>query len=200
MKETKEKIIRQALKYFIVNDYQSASLNSIAKSIGITKGGIYHYFESKDDLFNECILFFFETMNTIMSEMVNETVEEDVEKFVMSFFLLDELFDVIAERLEIDLLKDYLNYAYLIFQGMKKFPNLKEIVGEIYNNTRKMIQEQLESFQEKGLINKNLDCEICAIQILTQSEGLMLVTTVDKDIDFKGAGFGIVQNLLKMLK
>ncbi len=38
MKETKEKIIRQALEYFTMNDYQGASLNSIARAIGITKG------------------------------------------------------------------------------------------------------------------------------------------------------------------
>ena len=56
MKETKDKIILKALQFFAENDYQTVSLNSIAKGIGITKGGIYHYFVSKDELFLECIL------------------------------------------------------------------------------------------------------------------------------------------------
>ena len=47
MKETKDKIILKALQYFAEHDYQSVSLNSIAEGIGITKGGIYHYFNSR---------------------------------------------------------------------------------------------------------------------------------------------------------
>ncbi|RKX87740.1 MAG: TetR/AcrR family transcriptional regulator, partial [Spirochaetes bacterium] len=57
MKETKEKIILKALQYFTEHDYEGASLDKIARAIGITKGGIYHYFKSKDELYHDCMIF-----------------------------------------------------------------------------------------------------------------------------------------------
>jgi AcrR family transcriptional regulator len=200
VKETKEKIIRQALEYFTVNDYQGASLNSIAKSIGITKGGIYHYFESKEDLYKECILYFFDVLNDLIEEMIGGDFEISVEDFIAGFFTLDDMFAMIAERLEIDLLKDYLNYVYLMFLGLKKFPELKMKMSEIYSGSKSGMQFQLENYQKKGLIREDLDCENFAIHILALSEGLMLVASVDTSIDFKKAGAGIIENLVRILK
>ena len=200
VKKTKEKIIRQALEYFIANEYQGASLNSIAKAIGITKGGIYHYFESKEDLYKACILFFFDAMKNIMAEMIDEEAEISVETFIGGFFSLDEMFALIAKRLGIDMLKDYLNYVYLMFLGMKKFPELKILFAEIFSSSRKAMQIQLENYQKRGLIKSDLNCESFAIQILALSEGLMLVSSVDSTIDFKSAGADIVRNLLNSIE
>jgi len=36
---------------FMERGYADVSLNDILKPIGITKGGFYHYFKSKDELF-----------------------------------------------------------------------------------------------------------------------------------------------------
>ena len=44
VKDTRNRIIIQALSYFTQNNYEKASLNDIAGAINITKGGIYHYF------------------------------------------------------------------------------------------------------------------------------------------------------------
>ncbi len=196
MKETKEKIIRQALKYFTVNDYQGASLNSIAKAIGITKGGIYHYFDSKEDLYKKCILYFFDEMNDLISEMIDPEVEVSVRDFIAGFFSLDEMFALIAKRLEIDLLNDYVNYIYLMFLGFKKFPELKLKIADIYSKSRMGMQYQLENYQKKALIRDELNCEIFAMQLLALSEGLMLLAAVDPEIDFKRVGEGMIEHLL----
>jgi len=200
VKETKEKIIRQALEYFIVNDYQGASLNSIAKAIGITKGGIYHYFESKEDLFKACIIFFFDAMKIIMTDMIDEEAETNVENFIGGFFSLDEMFALIAKQLGIDMLKEYLNYVYLMFLGMKKFPELNKLFAEIFSSSRKAMQIQLENYQKKGLVRSDLNCETFSIQVLALSEGLMLISAVDSTIDFKTAGSDIVINLLNSME
>ena len=199
MKDTEEKIIRQALQYFIENDYQGASLNSIAKAIGITKGGIYHYFNSKEDLFKECILYFFDVMSDLLEEMIDGEIEMGVEDFLAGFFRLDEMLALIAKRLEIDLLKDYLNYVYLIFLGMKKFPELKLKMSEVYAGTKINMQLQLENYQRNGLIRESLNCKNFAIHVLALSEGLMQVASIDSHIDFKEEGLGIVESLLRII-
>ena len=43
-------IIESALKLFAVDGYSSTSMQSISKYSGVSKGNLYNYFESKEDL------------------------------------------------------------------------------------------------------------------------------------------------------
>lgn len=51
---TRQKIIDAAIKEFGIMGYEKANINSISAS-GIAKGLIYHNFESKDELYIECL-------------------------------------------------------------------------------------------------------------------------------------------------
>ena len=44
------KIMETALELFAIQGFHSTSMNKIAKKAGVSKGLIYNYFESKDDL------------------------------------------------------------------------------------------------------------------------------------------------------
>jgi len=49
--KVQEKIIQAALKNFAKNGYSETSMDDIAKSADVSKGGLYHHFPSKEDLF-----------------------------------------------------------------------------------------------------------------------------------------------------
>ncbi|MCG6881388.1 MAG: TetR/AcrR family transcriptional regulator [Deltaproteobacteria bacterium] len=48
--ERLEKIYDKALEMFVANGYDQTALSQIAKELGLTKAGLYHYFSSKEDL------------------------------------------------------------------------------------------------------------------------------------------------------
>ena len=50
-KKVEEKIIQAARKQFAKNGYALASMDEIAKSANVSKGGLYHHFPSKEKLF-----------------------------------------------------------------------------------------------------------------------------------------------------
>jgi len=50
-KKVEEKIIQAARKQFAKNGYSLASMDEIAKSANVSKGGLYHHFPSKEKLF-----------------------------------------------------------------------------------------------------------------------------------------------------
>ncbi len=60
--ETKQRIVREALRLFLDKGYERTSLNDIASGVGITKPAIYHHFESKGALFQAVLSLFFEEM------------------------------------------------------------------------------------------------------------------------------------------
>ena len=54
-KETKNRILRESLLYFARNGFAGTKINDLAKHMGIGKGTMYLYFESKEALFAELV-------------------------------------------------------------------------------------------------------------------------------------------------
>ncbi len=198
MKETKEKILLKALQYFTENDYEGASLNKIARSIGITKGGIYHYFASKDELFHDCLVFMFTAIQDISMAMVSENMT--IKEFVRGLFSFEDLFKALAAMFNINLLNDYFNFAYLMFAGIKKFPDLKIMIGNIYTFMINELEKALLRYQQRGEVNNLLDCNALAFELGAMMEGAMLVAGLDKDFDLKSLGNTMAENVLIMVK
>ena len=198
MNETKEKILLKALQYFTENDYEGVSLTNIARAIGITKGGIYHYFESKDELYHECMIFMLDALEKISMEMVSPDIT--LEQLIYGLFSFDELFGVLAQMFQIDLLNDYFNYAYLMFVGIKKFPDLKEKVAGIYRTILDEVEKALRTFQTCGEVDPSLDCKALSFELGSMMEGAMLIAGLNKDRDMRELGERMSVNVLKMIK
>jgi AcrR family transcriptional regulator len=57
--QVREKIIRSARRLFNQRGFESVSVNEIMADAGLTRGGFYSYFKSKDDLYVEALACFF---------------------------------------------------------------------------------------------------------------------------------------------
>ena len=53
---TKAKILEVAGHLFLTKGYEETRISDIINGLdGLTKGAIYHYFDSKEDIFNEVV-------------------------------------------------------------------------------------------------------------------------------------------------
>lgn len=50
----KERIARSSIELFREKGYEGISFRALARELGISKSGLYHYFPSKEDLFSCC--------------------------------------------------------------------------------------------------------------------------------------------------
>ncbi|MCL2026089.1 MAG: TetR/AcrR family transcriptional regulator [Leptospirales bacterium] len=57
MNESKENIIKASLSLFMRNSYASVSMKDILDRAGLSRGAFYHYFESKEACFEECVKY-----------------------------------------------------------------------------------------------------------------------------------------------
>lgn len=65
---TKRKIVDSALREFSKNGYRGCSVNDICQNGGVSKGIVYHYFDTKEELYLLCV----EECFTILSEYIGE--------------------------------------------------------------------------------------------------------------------------------
>lgn len=78
-KGKRDRIINAAMREFAEKGFKSASTNEIVKQAGISKGGLFHYFSSKQDLLEFLcrygIGFFMETVDPRIHEMPADVFE-----------------------------------------------------------------------------------------------------------------------------
>lgn len=67
LRDVRREVIRdEAARLFVANGYRSTTLDEVAASLGVTKGAIYHYFKSKDDILHAIVLIAMEAMEDNM--------------------------------------------------------------------------------------------------------------------------------------
>jgi len=194
LRETREKILFKALQYLVENDYETVSLNSIAEGIGITKGGIYHYFSSKEELFKECLVTVFEKMLSISLNAVYE--EPKLEDMLRALFSFETYLSEFEIKIGINFAGNYFNFSYLMFMGMKKFPTIKNMVSEIYRQMQHDLNESFLSLQNQGIIRKDINCQYLAFELVAMAEGVMLISDFNKEIDMALVGNDFVKSTL----
>jgi len=93
--EKKKLILDIALKLFAEKGYATTSTNQIIEKAGISKGLLYNYFESKEDILKTILLSF----GTEVMDMVDPSRNDILNKEEMSLFF-DRYFELLMTRPE----------------------------------------------------------------------------------------------------
>lgn len=82
--QTRRRILERALAEFSEQGYGASSVNTISNGDGLSKGIIYHYFPTKDDLYLACVEECFQTLTGHLQSHTNmegQTAEERLEQY-----------------------------------------------------------------------------------------------------------------------
>ena len=120
-KNTKGKIINAAWDLFYEQGYEDTTVEEIIDKSGTSKGSFYHYFEGKDALLGSLSYIFDEEYERLQQEM-----PEDMKCIEKLLYLNHELFAVIEDRIDIDLLTR-LYSTQLITKGEKHLLDNKRL-------------------------------------------------------------------------
>lgn len=169
--ETKERILKEAFLLFGKHGYRGVSINQIVEKVGITKGGFYHYFSSKEELFIGGIeQFIFQNMKELTDSLFDTS--ENVYQFLREYFLFPIHFFQWIESIG---LKDIKGMYVLMFNGLDMFPSLFDRMLETYRSQIGMIRDLLRRGKGNGEIGEEVDEYATALQIISTLEGLFFV-------------------------
>ena len=71
-REKREEIIQAAQECFFLRGYDGTSVRAIMKRVGAEVGLFYYYFDSKDDVFEYALDYFFEQYRKEFEKIANE--------------------------------------------------------------------------------------------------------------------------------
>ena len=132
----KSKIIETAYGVFTQKGFDDSTMDDVAKRIGVTKGALYQYFESKDDLL--------EAIFPMTQRMFREAL---VRSFEGRTFVdgMRGLLDWIADEYS-------RNYGVLFawLAGASRKPGLKKLLDEEVQQDLQILEEFIEGRSQKG--------------------------------------------------
>lgn len=85
-KESRRKIMEAAFQLVASNGYEATSIAMIASEAGVSKGLLYNYFASKEDLIKALVFEAFEGGDKIASELITEDPQESLGNLIKWFF------------------------------------------------------------------------------------------------------------------
>lgn len=132
----REQIKGIALKLFIDNGYSNTTMDEIVQAVGISKGGMYHHFSNKEEIFLELLKDGNEYRKNLVVEYMRENSQSRNEKIVE--MLLDKILDK-------NQYKDLYTVFLMEIQSNEKF---KRLFKKIYDEG---IEDFIEFCKKEGL-------------------------------------------------
>lgn len=159
---TKRKIVDSALREFSKNGYRGCSVNDICRNGGVSKGIVYHYFDTKESLYLFCVEECFSLLTKHIGEDLifwDGSIEEGLEEYFNrrdSFFFQNPIYkNIFVETLIFppsNLVEGIKGKTAVFKENNKRI--LKSILEKVSLNKDYSVEEVIEVFRVfQGYIN-----------------------------------------------
>ena len=159
---SKNQILDSALKVFVKKGYSKTTMDDIVANSGMSKGAIYHHYDSKKDLFLSLIEYW-------EQYFFSNIFDKDIDKTNS-----DDLLREIAK----DVVDTFKNRKY-VFLAELEFWSLANHDEEIRKRTKSLYVRLLSMFRKiiiKGIdsgVYKKINVDVAAISVMTALQGVI---------------------------
>ncbi len=184
--EPKTKIIRSAIKVFLIKGYDATSMSDVVTESQSSKGGIYHHFTNKEDLFLQCIDFMFDELEKWEMQIYSHS--SDLKNIMQAYFSsLSQIHDFVcdladSDELEVD------SFYLLMMEAFTRFPQIKQKHAQAHQQGMDTFVGLLQQAQQQGIIKSELDCATLGFMINALAEGTVIYHILNERIDLAEMG------------
>jgi len=163
-KSKKALILEKALELFANNGFHNTSMNMIASGAGISKGLIYNYFKSKEDLIKEIV---FKGIDELILNIFDQNKDGVLtnEEFV---FFINESFDILKKKNE---------FWKLYFKIIMQPDVMKLVEGKLFELVSPLFVILEKYFKSKSIKNPEAEAKLFSATM----DGVSLNYIVDPD-------------------
>ena len=142
------KIVETALEIFSTKGYQDLTMDEIAKKLGISKGALYSYFTSKDEILKEIYKNGRQTMQKILCEA---SQDDDLKQ------IMETIFKLTTEKYEKNI-----RIYFEILAIASHNENIKNILKDDYEKDFEVTHEFIQNLIKAKKVRTDIDSRILA--------------------------------------
>ncbi len=151
---TKETILHTTFELLLKKGYDAVSITEIQKNAGISRGLLYHYYKSKDELFLEVTeRYFVDFFKIDLTAVSHFTVEEMIAYMEKKHKTLCRI--RLIERNQVNLM----DYDFLFYQVVRKNASFASWYKTIRDEELQAWKIVLHNSQQKGMLKEEIEVE-----------------------------------------
>jgi AcrR family transcriptional regulator len=154
---TRQRIIEEAARLFVHKGFYGTSIANLADAVGLTKGALYHHFESKDAIFFAVVAMVRDTWNAAVVRDVME--ERDALRRLAA--LLDNHTRLVGENETLCLVM-----ASLVADIDDADSAFAQALNEVYDDLTLFIERIVEKGQTAGEVRSDVEARLVALNVV----------------------------------
>ena len=159
--DIKEKIVRSAISCFSKNGFDKSRMDDISQTANISKGTVYLYFKSKEDLFYAICENNLKVLKEQLSQLFATTKENLLSDAEQLYDNLNKLESSGSEKVFFEIVAESSRNA-----------KLRRILYEQRTKIFDVVKEYLDLQVQRGFIKKDVETEAIACGLVSLYDGL----------------------------
>ncbi len=162
-------ILATAFKLFFQKGYKSVTMSDLVKESGLSKGAFYHYFNSKEELYNHSMDMFMEHyLNNFSLEFNSDlSLKENLIALYDQFIPITDNMNTSSQEAA----EGLSNYLILLQELMRK-PDYRIKMADYNQNFNAHFSEWIKIAQNRGEILDSLDPDLLARHLTSLMKGI----------------------------
>ncbi len=183
--KTEKEILEIAFQMFLEKGFSEVSTNEIIREAGLTKGGFYYSFRSREELDRKVIEHYLKPFFTAALQEMRRCWESrqelSTEQLLWKGFFQPMSFERYRKWIGQEV--PFRNFYFLLYEGMKKFPEVIADSRAFTTEKENCLRNILKRGQDRGEILETIDLENYITMILAMQDGILALKLLDDAID-----------------
>jgi AcrR family transcriptional regulator len=170
MNDSKEHIINIAFQLFLQKSYKAVTMKDIVDKTGLSKGAIYHYFDSKLAIFRVVAeQYYLSTQTDVYNGLPRENLYQFFQQYTKK---LQTMINHIKQILnESGMEQTDINYLTLAFDAMRLIPGFRKKIKAGHEEELNIWTEVVNNAKSSGEISTIIDSEALARLFIYVNDG-----------------------------
>ena len=167
---SREEFLAAAFQVFAEKGYHGGSVDDIVARAGRSKGGFYHHFQSKDQLYTEMFDQVLSRANTLLQAGLQS--KESVRTILMR---------LIADTKQMMVDQNQMRASVDFFLLALRNPDAKKLFGYLYEKSVKMFAELFQQAIDRGEFQTHLSAVEISELIFASARGIAIISAILDD-------------------
>jgi AcrR family transcriptional regulator len=161
--KAKDRIVEAAREIFSKKGYHDTTMDDVAERLGVSKGALYQYFPSKEELYREILTARFHSMESmIASELTGGSFAECCQAFLENLIKYSS----------------GLGFGFEVLSEATRNPALAKVARDHYRETAQAVQECLDEWKKRGSLRKDFDTHLFAKGLVALFDGMTVYLAI----------------------
>lgn len=183
--KTENEILEMAFHLFLEKGFSEVSTNELIRAAGLTKGGFYYSFKSREDLDHRVIEKYLKRFFSLQAEGMQQVWENNrdipTEELLWKGFFQPMKFSNYQQNIGAEI--HFRSFYFLLYESMKKFPDVLGAFQANAGQKEAYLRRILERGQQRGEVRRDIDLQDTITNIITMQGGIQALMVLDDKIN-----------------